>query len=385
MFDHLRDVDIDTYVEVGNSHFVDAYTLEFESGKQIQGKRFIICVGGSARRLDFPGAEYALTHSDVWMLKELPKSVAIVGGGATGCQLASIMQAFGAEVTLLDVAPRILLSEDAAVADLVEAQFVENGIHVITGIDGLDSIKKSDNTLKLNYGHKDEPQVLDVEAVILSVGWPGNIDALNLSAAGVETNRNYIQVNDFLQTTTDHIFAAGDITGKMMLVQSASSQARVAAENAVRGITDDMQHTVVPHGGFTDPEYGGVGLTEEQAQNNGIDYVVATVPYRDLDRAVIDGRTVGFCKLIVDRGTRQVIGAHVVGEQAVELVSMIATGMAGNLTVEELADVEFAYPTFAAIIGLSARQIVRQLNLVPVSAMWRALAEVRATEWERTD
>jgi len=378
-------VSVDTYVDVGNSRFVDAYTLEFESGEQIQGRRFIICVGGSARRLDFPGAEYALTHSDVWMLKDLPESVVIVGGGATGCQLASVMQAFGADVTLLDVAPRILLSEDAAVADLIETQFEEHGINVVTGIDGLDSIEKAKATLKLNYRHNDDLQTLNTESVILSVGWPGNIDALNLSAAGVETNHNYIQVNDFMQTTADHIFAAGDITGKMMLVQSASSQARVAAENAVRGITEDMQHTVVPHGGFTDPEYGGVGLTEEQAQKEGIDYVVATVPYRDLDRAVIDGRTVGFCKLIVNRGTRRVIGAHVVGEQAVELVSMVATGMAGNLTVEELAEVEFSHPTFSAIIGLSARQIVRQLNLVPVSTMWRALAEVRATEWERTD
>lgn len=385
LLDHLHDVEIDAFVEVGNSHFVDAHTLEFESGEQIEGRRFIICVGGSARRLDFPGAEYALTHSDVWTLKALPESVAIIGGGATGCQLASIFEAFGAEVTLLDVAPRILLSEDASVADLIEAQFTEHGIKVITSIDRLDSIEKTEESLKLNYQHNGDVQILPVDAVILSVGWPGNINSLNLSAAGVETNRNYIQVNDFMQTSVDHIFAAGDITGKMMLVQSASSQARVAAENAVRGITEDMQHTVVPHGGFTDPEYGGVGLTEEQAQKNGIDYVVATIPYRDLDRAVIDGRTVGFCKLLVDRRTREVIGTHVVGEQAVELVSMIATGMTSRLTVEELAEIEFAYPTFAAIIGLAARQIVRQLNMVPVSSMWRALADVRAAEWERAE
>jgi pyruvate/2-oxoglutarate dehydrogenase complex dihydrolipoamide dehydrogenase (E3) component len=109
------------------------------------------------------------------------------------------------------------------------------------------------------------------------------------------------------------------------------------------------------------------------------------VPYADLDRAVIDGRRQGFCKMIVDRTTREILGAHVVGEQAVEIVQLIATGMASGARVEQLAQLELAYPTFTAIAGLAARQLVRELGVVPLASAWRALAHPRASEWERSE
>jgi pyruvate/2-oxoglutarate dehydrogenase complex dihydrolipoamide dehydrogenase (E3) component len=226
---------------------------------------------------------------------------------------------------------------------------------------------------------------LPVEAIILSVGWPGNIDKLNLSAAGVEVERNYIKVNDYLQSTAPHIFAAGDVTGRMMLVQSASYQARTAVENALLGLQRKAEHRLVPHGGFTDPEYGSVGFTEEQARQHQPDCLVAVVPYGDMDRAVIDGHPVGFCKLIVDRGSHLIIGAHVVGEQAVEIVQMVAMCMAGNLKIELLADLELAYPTFSAIVGLAARQLARDLGVVQIAPEWPALKQIRGAEWERKD
>jgi len=167
-----------------------------------------------------------------------------------------------------------------------------------------------------------------------------------------------------------------------MLVQSASAQARVAVENALLDQQRKVEHRLVPHGGFTDPEYGGVGLTEQQAQG---DPAVAVVPYTDMDRAVIDGHPVGFCKLIVDRDSHHLLGAHVVGEQAVEIVQIVAAGIAGGLRVEQLADLEFAYPTFSAIIGLAARQITRDLGSIPIAPEWRVLAPVRGSEWERRD
>jgi pyruvate/2-oxoglutarate dehydrogenase complex dihydrolipoamide dehydrogenase (E3) component len=143
-----------------------------------------------------------------------------------------------------------------------------------------------------------------------------------------------------------------------------------------------MRHAVVPHGGFTDPEYGSVGLTEEEARREQ-DCAVAVVPYADLDRGIIDGRQEGSCKLIVSRETRRVLGAHIVGEQAVEVVQVAATAMRAGMRIEQLADLELAYPTFTAVVGLAARRISRSLGLVP-----RALAEhdgrerFRAAEWE---
>jgi pyruvate/2-oxoglutarate dehydrogenase complex dihydrolipoamide dehydrogenase (E3) component len=383
LLDHLRQVNVTTHSEVGGARFISPNAVQCESGTVVEGERFIICVGGSARRLPFPGAEYALTHSDVWMLDKLPRSASIIGSGATGCQLASILNAFGCDVTLLDIAPRILITEDALVAETVAGEFRERGIQIITGIEAVERIERENGAQHLVYKHQGGSHWIDAEAVILSVGWPGNVDSLNLDAAGVAAERSYIKVNDHLQTTAPHIFAAGDVTGRIMLVQTANYQARVAAENAVLGAQRLAEERLVPHGGFTDPEYGGVGLTEEQAKQKH-NIAVAVVPYSDLDRAVIDGQTTGFCKLVVDRQTQQVVGAHVVGEQALEVVQMVATGMAGKLRIDQYADLELAYPTFASIVGLAARQLARELGTEQVAPEWWALKQVRGAEWERS-
>ncbi len=384
LLDHLDRVKVETFSRAGDASFVDPHTVQIKGGQLINGERFVLCVGGSARHLPLPGGEHALTHSDVWRLDKLPDSVVIVGGGATGCQLASIFNAFGSQVTLMDIAPRLLLSEDALVADTISTELTKHGINIITGIESLVRVGVQGLQKQLVYRHQGEELSLFSDAVILSVGWPGNINKLNLAAAGVETERNYIKVDDYLQTSASHIYAAGDITGKMMLVQSAESQARVAAENALLGMTRKADHKLIPHGGFTDPEYGGVGLTEAQAREHQ-NPIIAVVPYADMDRAVIDGHPVGFCKLIVDGDTKLVIGAHVVGEQAVEVVSMVAAGIAGKLTVDQVAQIEFAYPTFAAVVGLAAREVQRILGSVSIAPEWRELRQIRGAEWERKD
>jgi pyruvate/2-oxoglutarate dehydrogenase complex dihydrolipoamide dehydrogenase (E3) component len=382
---HLESVGVTTYHGVGNAHFTDPHTIQLASGESLQADKFVICVGGSARRLGFPGSEMAYLHSDVWSFRKLPSSVVIVGGGATGCQLSSIFATFGSQVTLMDVAPRILLSEDEMVAETIRQSFEGQGIHIITGISGLERIDARDGLHHLTYTHNGSSQVIPAEAILLSVGWPANLDPLHLEAAGVERRGNYIAVDDYLRTTASHIYAAGDVTGKMMLVQSAGSQARAAVENALlSGDGTLVQHPLVPHGGFTDPEYASVGLTESQAQQRGA-CQVSVVPYADLDRAVIDGHTEGYCKLIVDTESHEVIGAHVVGEQAVETVQIVAAAMASHAKVETLAELELAYPTYSAVVGLAARELIRKLGLTPVAAEWRALKTIRGAEWERKD
>jgi dihydrolipoamide dehydrogenase len=220
-----------------------------------------------------------------------------------------------------------------------------------------------------------------VNAVMLSVGWPGNVDALELDAAGVETEKGHIVVDDTLQTSVPHIFAAGDITGRVMLVQSATYEGSLAAEQAMLGAERAQSHEIVPHGGFTDPEYASVGLTEAAARA-GHDCLVSTVPYADLDRGVIDGHQEGFCKLIVDRSSRRILGAHIVGEQAVEVVQLVATAMRGGMPVEEIADIEFAYPTFTSIVGLAARQTARELGVTAGYRGWSLQSQLGVAEWE---
>jgi pyruvate/2-oxoglutarate dehydrogenase complex dihydrolipoamide dehydrogenase (E3) component len=382
---HLEEVGIAVYNQAGDTHFVDAHTLQTANYGKVTGQRFVLCVGGHARQFPFDGGEYALTSSTVWDLQTAPEKVVIVGAGATGCQFASVFEDFGAKVTILDIAPRILVTEDKAISDEIGHQFQQRGIHVETGIQGVNGIEKQGELLRLQYVDAEgNQQAIECDGILASIGWPGNINHLGLDQAGVESNHNYVVVNDYLQTSASHIYAAGDITGRSMLVQSAGYQARIAVENALLDYKQAARERLVPHGGFTDPEYGGVGLTEQNARLHH-DVVTATVPYADLDRAVIDDRKVGFCKLIVDRRNARVLGAHVVGEQAVEIVSMVSAGMAGGLHVQQLADLELAYPTFVAIVGLAARQIAKELGSIPVIPEWRELKEVRGAEWERSN
>jgi pyruvate/2-oxoglutarate dehydrogenase complex dihydrolipoamide dehydrogenase (E3) component len=382
---HLAQAGVAVFAEAGEARFVDPHTLALPGGARLTGRQFILCAGGHARRLRFPGSELALTHSDVWSLQSLPASVVIVGAAATGCQLASIFAAFGAQVTLLEVAPRLLAQEDEAVSSEMAAAFARRDIQLITGIGGVERIDaQADGAWRLAYADRGEPRTIAGEAIVLAVGWPGAVEGLGLDAAGVTTARGYVTVDDTLRTSAPHIYAAGDITGRMMLVQSAAGEGRMAAENAALGDARPYGRRIVPHGGFTDPEYASVGLTEAQARV-AHDPVVAVAPYADLDRAVIDERTEGFCKLIVHRVSHEIIGAHVVGEQAVEIVQIVAAAMAGRMPVEQIAALELAYPTFTGIVGLAAREAAQTLAGAEAPPPWPALGGGRAVEWERRE
>jgi dihydrolipoamide dehydrogenase len=296
--------------------------------------------------------------------------------------LASCFAAFGAHVRVLEVAPRLMAIEDEAVSHGIAEAFRQRGIAVITNIGGVQRIEQQEGSLRLFYLYEGEVRQLTTEAVVLSVGWQGNVEALNLAAANVQSERGYIVVDDYLQTTTPHIFAAGDITGRMMLVQSASWEGALAAGNALLANKRISEHRIVPHGGFTDPEYGSVGLTEERARA-AHDCVVSVVPYTALDRALIDGQREGFCKLIVSTTTHRILGAHIMGEQALEILQLVATSIAADMQIEQLAEMELAYPTFTAIVGLAARQIMRELGIVPLTPQVQSLGRAYVAEWER--
>ncbi len=378
--DHLRQSGVQVFDNVGSARFADPHTIVLGDGESLEAERFILCTGGHATRLPFPGSEYSLTHSEVWGLRQLPDSVVVYGAGNTGCQLASILASFGTRVWLLTRDLRIIGTEDTSVSQAMLTAFQRRGIEVITGstIDRLDQV---DGSLQLTHRHLDRLERIDAAAVIVAVAWTGNVDGLNLQAANVSAERGRIVVNDVFQTTAPHIFAAGDVTGRMMLVQSAEYEGRLAAENAVLGPGMPYQHLIVPHGGFTDPEYASVGMTEEQAGTKH-DYAVATVPFADVDRAVIDDRTEGFIKMLVSKETHRILGAHIVGEQALEAIQLVAAGMAADMWIEQLAELELAYPTYTAIVGLVARRLSQELGVVPLASKWRSLGRTGNAEWE---
>jgi dihydrolipoamide dehydrogenase len=170
-----------------------------------------------------------------------------------------------------------------------------------------------------------------------------------------------VRVVEFLLTSARQDFAAGDVTGGMMLVPQAIQQGFVAATNAIHGATMPVLEGAAPIGSFTNPEYAQVGLTERQARAAG-DVVVAKLCFDSTTRTIIDGRTSGFCKLIVDKGTRQILGCHVVGERAVELTQVAAVAMAGRMRVDDLAQVPLSFPTYAGVLGRVAAQAARQFK-----------------------
>jgi pyruvate/2-oxoglutarate dehydrogenase complex dihydrolipoamide dehydrogenase (E3) component len=383
---HLEEAGVNLKIKTGKVRFIDRNTIMTGDGTQLQANKIIICVGGHGRRFDFPGSQYAITHQDIWSLKTQPQSIAVVGGAATGSQLASIFSALGSKVTLFEISPNILNREDELISKVMKDSFTRHGMHVITGFGGIESIEKLDGKLlNFHYIFGQEIRSMQVEAVALAIGWVGNIEELDLAAAGIKSERGYIVVDDYFRTSSENIFAAGDITGRMMLVQSGGYEGRMAAENAILGIGQPYKHLIVPHGGFTDPEYASVGITSQKVKNSVDEYVEAVIPFANMDRAVIDGAPEGFCKLIVSTENHRIVGAHVVGEQAVEIIQIVAAAMEADMWVEQLAELELAYPTFTAIVGQAARLIVQKLGVMPLSPEWKSLGKPYAAEWETSN
>ena len=210
------------------------------------------------------------------------------------------------------------------------------------------------------------------DAAFFAVGWPASTGKLNLEAAGVHAEPNAITVDEYLRTNVEHIFAAGDVNGLSKLVQSARAEGRIAAWNAVHGLARKLVHDVVPSGSFTDPEYGTVGLTEDQAAGDHA-IAVGIAWYDDLVRPVADGRPDGFCKLIADRRSHAILGAHVLGEYSAETVQVVATAMRAGMNVEQRAEMQFAYPTFTEAVSMAAQKVCRNIGIGQFPPAWSYL------------
>ena len=361
--EQLKDLGVVVNEDCGVARFTNAHTLETESGLRLRAGKFVICTGGVARQLSVPGAELTATHSDAWGLTTVPSSMIVIGGGATGAQVASVFNAFGSRISLFHSGPRILPTEDEEVSAAVGAAFRESGIEVREEFGVIESFEKTHNGIRMSFSKDGRREAAEATLAVTAIGWVANTASLDLARAGVETDaRDFVRVDDFLRTSAPHVFAAGDITGRMMLGPQAIQQGFVAATNAVQGATMTLLEGAAPIGSFTDPEYAQVGMTEGQARAAG-EVIVAKICFDSTTRTIIDGRTNGFCKLIVDSRTRQILGCHVVGERAVELTQVAAVAMAGGMRVDDLAQVPLSFPTYAGVLGRVAAQATRRLNL----------------------
>jgi pyruvate/2-oxoglutarate dehydrogenase complex dihydrolipoamide dehydrogenase (E3) component len=361
--EQIDSLGVSVFEHVGCVRFTDPHTIESATGLRLRAEKFIICTGGVSRRLDVPGFEFTNTHSDAWSLSSVPESMLVIGGGATGAQVASVFSAFGSRVQLFHRGPRILPTEDEDISSAVRTAFRGRGIEIHETFGEIESFGTTPSGVRMNYQKNDQGKCVEASLVVVAVGWQANTAQLNLAITGAKLDDlGFVVVDQHLQTTAPHIFAAGDVTGRLLLVPPAIQDGFVAATNAVRGPTTTLGDAVNPIGSFTDPEYAQVGLTEVQARA-AHDVVISTIRFDSTTRTIIDGRTFGFCKLVVDRPTRKLLGCHVVGERAVEITQVAAIAMTTGMRVDELAHVPLSFPTYAGVLGRVAASVTRRLNL----------------------
>jgi pyruvate/2-oxoglutarate dehydrogenase complex dihydrolipoamide dehydrogenase (E3) component len=354
---------VTVYENAGNARFADPHTIVTEAGVHLRANKIIICVGGVSRRLPIPGFELTSTHSSAWALTEVPRSMLVIGGGATGVQVASIFNAFGSRVELFEMGPRILAAEDEGVAAALATALREAGVIVHENFGAIGSFEKTSAGVRMNFSKDGKRSSAEAALAVAATGWVANTSGLNLGAAGVLTDhRGFVTVDDHLTTSASHIFAAGDVTGHLMLVPPAIQESFVAATNAVLGPTIRLQQAVNTTAGFTHPEYAGAGLTEAKARETH-DIVTAVIHFDSTMRTIIDGRKAGFCKLIVGRKTAKILGCHVVGERAVEIAQVAAIAISAGMRVEDLARAPLAFPTYTGNLAYAAAAAARQLDL----------------------
>jgi pyruvate/2-oxoglutarate dehydrogenase complex dihydrolipoamide dehydrogenase (E3) component len=347
--------------DAGPARFVDARTVE-AGGRRYEADKTILCVGGISRRLAIPGGELAATHSDAWSLRAVPASMLVIGSGATGAQVTSVFNAFGTRVELFEAGDRILRTEEPEVSACVAAAFRASGVVIHEGFGAIEAFEAVPGGVRMIYSRDGERHAAEADLAVLAVGWTAATPGLNLEAAGVAVDgRGFVTVDDHQRTSAPHIFAAGDVVGRRMLVPEAMQAGMIAATNAVIGASESLGAATSPVGSFTDPEYAQIGLGEAQARE-GRDVEVVIVDFAENTRAVIDGRTTGFCKLIVDRADQSVLGCHIVGERAVEVAQLAAVAIGAGLKVGDLARRLFSFPTYAGVLARAAAIAAHRLN-----------------------
>lgn len=361
----ITDQGVGLYQNTGAARFIDAHQVHTESGLTVAADKFIICTGGTGKTLPIPGFELVSTHSDAWNLTTVPESMIVIGGGATGLQVASIFNAFGTWVTVFEAGARILPASDGDIAAAVAKGFRQSGVDVWEDFGKIESFSRTGSGIRMEYTSGGQLQSLEAEFVISAVGWAADVTGLHLGCAGVDvTARGFIEVDEYQRTSSPTIFAAGDVTGRAMLASEAIRAGFVAADNAVSGLRSTASDHYTPEGSFTDPEYAAVGLTESAARESHRDVHCTMLDYDRCTRPIIDGQTFGFCKLVIDAGTAEILGCHVVGDRAVDIVQVLSVALtAGMRRVDDIGRLAVSFPTYAEILIHAAVLASQQLGL----------------------
>jgi dihydrolipoamide dehydrogenase len=314
----------------------------------LTGKAILICTGAKARAL--PGVkvdgEKVITSREALVVKKVPKSIVILGAGAIGCEFAYFFNAFGAKVTILEMLPQILPVEDAEVAEFLKRSFTKQGIEIHTDTK-VEKTEVLDKGVKLTVAGG---KTFEADQLLVAIGVEAQTDGLFGNGVKLELDRGYVKTNDRYETSIKGIYGAGDIIGPPWLAHVASHEAIEAVEGLfVKGKTPHKV-TVFPGCTYCVPQVASVGLTEKAAKEKGIKYKVGKFPYKASGKAVAAGDSEGFVKVLLGEKYEEIIGAHIVGADATELITEYTLAMSSELTADEINNSIHAHPTLAEMV-----------------------------------
>lgn len=340
----------------GEAVAIDAQTIGVKTKKidaTIKFEKLIIAVGSSAFKLPIEGSDLCdiLTSTEVLGLKELPKSLTIIGGGVIGMEIAFIYNALGSDVSVVEFLPRVMSVLDSDVSDVVYQSAIERGIKIYESAKATSIRETLDQTFVTEIEVEGQAHLISSEKVLMAVGRKANLDALDLEKLEVELNKrsNGIAVNEHMQTSNENIYAIGDVTNIIQLAHVASHQGMVAAEH-IAGQDSKMHYDLVPSTIFTMPEVGAVGLNEVTAQAEGYSIKVVKFPFMASGKAVAMHATEGFVKLIVDTENQVLLGGAIVGAHGTDLIATISELIRSKTKIPDALEAIYAHPTLGETI-----------------------------------
>jgi dihydrolipoamide dehydrogenase len=317
-----------------------------------QAKHIIVATGARPRVL--PGLEpdkkLVWTYFEAMVPDKMPKSLLVVGSGAIGIEFASFFRTMGAEVTVVEVLPQILPVEDAEISKFAHKAFEKQGIKILTNTKVTKLEKKSDSVVATLDDGKGKPQTIEVDRVISAVGVVGNIENLGLEKLGIKTDRGVIAIDGFCKTNVPGIYAIGDVAGPPMLAHKAEHEGVICVE-AIKGLHPHaMDKNLIPGCTYCNPQVASVGLTEAKAKEGGREIRVGRFPFVGNGKAIALGEDQGLVKVIFDKKTGQLLGAHMVGAEVTELIQGYVVAMNLETTEEELMHTIFPHPTLSEMM-----------------------------------
>jgi dihydrolipoamide dehydrogenase len=343
---------VDYFVGKGTVRKDKKVVIKGADGKEqiLEGKSILLATGTTPRPLPGlkPDGKKVLSSREALVVEKLPQSIVIIGAGAIGIEFAYFFNAFGSNVTVVEMLPQILPQEDHETADVVAKSFAKSGIEILTETK-VEKTEVTDKGVKITVSGK-ESKVLEAESVLVAIGVQANLEGVLENGLTLELEKGYIRTKENYQSSVAGIYAAGDIIGPPWLAHVASHEAIEAVEGLFKPGKKPHKVTVFPGCTYCQPQVASVGLTEKKAKEQGLKFKVSKFPYRASGRAVASGEVEGFVKLIVGEKHGEILGAHIVGSEATELIAELCLAINLEATVDEIHATIHAHPTLAEMI-----------------------------------